>query len=171
MLCEKCQKNQATIHIVKVINGEKHEINICQSCAKEGEELNIPGEFISPFSFQNILSGFVDYMNKSSQSAPVEVRCPKCGISDKDFKTTGLVGCEQCYTTFNSLINPIVRRVQGRVEHRGKVPAKACKDILERNKLSKLKEELQNAVQAEEYERAAAIRDEIKALQGNINKE
>ncbi|WP_040209945.1 UvrB/UvrC motif-containing protein [Clostridium polynesiense] len=168
MLCEKCHKNQATVHIVKVINGDKKEINICQNCAQESEDLKFSQDLISPFSFQNILSGFMDYMDKTSENnSHTETRCPKCGMSAAEFKRLGLLGCHQCYKTFSSTVDPIVRRVQGKLEHRGKVPDKAGKDILEKKRLVKLKEELQQAILAEEYEKAAVIRDEIKNIQNS----
>lgn len=166
MLCEKCNENQATVHIVKMINGDKKELNLCQSCAEKSQDLPFSSDIISPFSFQNILSGFMDYMNKESENAEhAEVKCPKCATSAAEFKRLGLLGCDQCYRTFSSTVTPIVRRVQGKLEHRGKVPKKAGMELVEKKRLLKLKEELQKAIFAEEYEKAALIRDEIKNLQ------
>lgn len=168
MLCEKCNENPATYHIVKVINGNKTEINLCENCAKEHEGMSFGGEFdmAAPFSFQNLLSGLMDYINQSSQSAPVtDVSCNNCGLSYSEFKQKGLLGCSECYKTFGNMISPVVKRVQGNTEHIGKVPSKANKDMIEKKRILKLKEELQNAILAEEYEKAAIIRDEIKSLQ------
>ena len=59
---------------------------------------------------------------------------------------------------------PVVRRVQGNVEHTGKIPVRAGKDILGKRRLNHLKE-LQKAILMEEYERAAELRDKIRELQ------
>lgn len=166
MLCEKCHENQATVHIVKMINGDKKELNLCQSCAEKSQEFAFPSDMISPFSFQNILSGFMDYMNKESENTETKVlKCSKCGTSEAQFKSLGLLGCDQCYKTFSSKVTPIIRRVQGKLEHRGKIPKKAGMELVEKKRLLKLKEELQKAILAEEYEKAALLRDEIKNLQ------
>ncbi len=167
MLCDKCQKNPATVHIVKMINGDKKEINLCQSCAQANTEMVLTGGFLSPFSFQNILSGFVDYIGKNSQDNSTGIKCPSCGMSAEELKHTGLVGCEQCYKTFQNIINPIIQRVQGSTEHRGKFPKKESQELMSRKRMLKLKEELQKAIIAEEYEKAASLRDEIKSLQNN----
>ena len=166
MLCDKCKKNPATVHIVKVINGDKNEMNLCSACAQENQELAFPGASISPFSFQNLLSGFVDHMGKiADQESKSALTCVSCGITAQEFKRSGLVGCEQCYKTFTSIINPIIQRVQGKTEHKGKCPKKAGRELINKKKIIKLKEELQKAILEEEYEKAAMIRDEIKNLQ------
>ena len=86
-------------------------------------------------------------------------------LAYNEFQKTGLLGCSECYKNFQNTINPVIKRVQGDVEHVGKVPTKAGKCLVEKRKLLKLKEELQHAILGEEYERAAVLRDEIKSLQ------
>lgn len=168
MLCERCNKNEATVHIVKVINGLKEEHNLCESCAKEQEGVGLGSEInmVSPFSFQNLLSGLVDYFNQSSQDVKsTEIACKNCGMTYSQFKQKGLLGCSECYQNFNQTVMPVIKRVQGNTEHVGKVPGKVGKDLIEKRKVLKLKEELQKAILAEEYEEAARIRDEIKSIQ------
>jgi protein arginine kinase activator len=170
MLCEMCRVNNASVHIVKVINGIKQELNICDKCAKSTEGLGFIGDskLDAPFTFQNILSGLMEYANQSSHSIKnTEAKCPRCGISYGEFKQKGLMGCEDCYKFFSSTLMPVIKRVQGNVEHIGKIPLKAGKDIMEKKRLRNLKEELQKAVLAEEYEKAAELRDLIRQLQNN----
>ena len=157
MICENCGKNEANVHLTQIINGEKQELNICENCARE-----IQG-FQSPFSFQNILSGIMEYMSPTVQTVKsYEVICKNCGASYNDFKRTGLLGCSDCYKSFYPNIDTVVKRVQGNTKHAGKIPHKQGKDIIERRKLYKLKEELQKAIANEEFEKAAKLRDEIK---------
>lgn len=168
MICEVCKQREATVHITKIINGNKHEINMCETCAKQNEGFNLTGqiEFGSPFSFQNILSGIMEYVNQPSQVARnSKLSCENCGTTYEDFKRTGRLGCSECYERFSNTLTPIIKRVQGNIEHVGKIPKKSGKDIMEKKRLLKLKEDLQKAITAEEYEKAAEIRDLIRSLQ------
>lgn len=162
MLCEMCKKNEATVHITKILNGEKQEISICDECAKSKEGLNVS----TPFSIQNVLNGIMDYISQSTgKENNVEPVCKNCGTTFSDFKRTGLLGCSQCYKNFSSTLMPVIKRVQGNVEHIGKIPQKYGKDIAEKKKLNKLKEELKKAIIAEEYEKAAEFRDSIRNIE------
>jgi protein arginine kinase activator len=167
MICEVCKQNDATIHITKVINGAKYEINVCEKCAKERTDLNFSEEvFPSTFTFQNILSGIMDYIGNSDQPQKViDTSCDNCGTTYSEFKQKGLVGCSKCYESFKSTLEPVIKRVQGSKEHLGKIPKKAGKVIIEKRRLVELKENLQNAISSEEYEKAAEIRDIIRKLQ------
>jgi protein arginine kinase activator len=168
MTCEMCKQNPATVHIVRVVSGVKQEMNICESCAKSSQGLSFEGmmKLDTPFTFQNILSGLVEYINQSPNSIRnTEATCPHCGTTYSEFKQVGLLGCGDCYKSFSQIVMPVIKRVQGNVEHVGKIPVKAGKEIMEKRRMLGLKEELQKAVLAEEYERAAELRDRIRELQ------
>ncbi|SKA77973.1 protein arginine kinase activator [Clostridium sp. USBA 49] len=170
MLCENCHKNEANVHFTQIINGEKQELNLCESCANKIQGISMENDFIfgPSFSFQNILSGLMDYMSPAVQINKVsEVSCKNCGTTFKDFKKNGLLGCSECYETFAQGLSPVIKRVQGNIEHTGKIPKKLGKGIIEKRRIIKLKEELQKAIANEEYEKAAEIRDMIKSLQKN----
>lgn len=170
MLCDICKKNEATIHITKIINGTKQEINLCEKCAMEKGILNtVPQiDFVSPFSFQNILSGIMDYMVNANneQYKSFDISCKNCGTSYNEFKKTGLLGCSECYKNFSNILGPIIKRVQVNLDHKGKIPKRAGKNMIKEKKLLKLKADLKNAVSLEEYEKAATIRDMIKDIEG-----
>ncbi|EJO5349194.1 UvrB/UvrC motif-containing protein [Clostridium botulinum] len=173
MLCEKCNKNNATVHITKVVNGHKEEVNLCETCAKQEQGIKITDnlDFMSSFSVQNILSNILDYMNKPQEkSVSYEITCPHCGTTYNEFKMKGLLGCSECYKVFNDSIIPIIKRIHGSQDHTGKIPKKSGQYIIKQRKLHQLKEKLQICIKQEEYEKAAEIRDEIKAL-GNQGKE
>lgn len=172
MLCDACKKNEASVHITKVVNGVKQEYNLCDQCAKEVKGINFVDmgnmDFNSPFTFQNILSGIIDYINQSAQPSVNYVpTCKNCGMTYTEFKKHGLMGCSECYENFQTYLVPVIKGVQGNLEHVGKIPNKTGKEILSKRKLLKLKEELQEAITAEEYEKAAQLRDEIRELQKN----
>jgi protein arginine kinase activator len=173
MVCEKCKVNPAAVHIVKVVNGVKQELNICEECAKSYQGFPVSGDkkMESPFTFQNVLSGLVDYINQTSNwQRSTEETCPTCGMSYTEFKKSGLMGCNNCYKNFASIVTPVIKRVQGNTEHIGKLPLKSGKVIMEKKLMDNLKEQLQKAIINEEFEEAAKIRDKIRELQNN-NKE
>lgn len=166
MLCEKCKKNEAKIHLIKIVNGEKTEIKLCESCAKEIMEipldLSIKGK--TELQFQNLLGGFFEaiYKNKGQK---IDIICKNCGLTYSQFKNNGVLGCPECYDNFSESLKPIIRRLQGDIEHIGKLPKRVEDEFIEKKRINKLKEELQKAIIEEEYEKAAQIRDEIKELQ------
>lgn len=172
MLCECCKKNEATIHITKIVNGIKKEANLCSECANKSGEFSIMPDMdmMTPFSFSNLLSGLIDYTNNTAvNGTATEVRCPNCGMTYREFREKGLLGCSQCYDKFRPYILSVLKGVQGNAEHIGKIPGKAGKNLVEKRKLLKLKEELKQAITLEEYEKAAEIRDEIKEIERNLD--
>ncbi|MFU0824336.1 UvrB/UvrC motif-containing protein [Clostridium sp.] len=168
MLCESCKQREATVHITKIINGVKREANLCPECAAKAGEFNLVSDMdiMAPFSFPNVLSGLMEYMNKNSiNNKATELKCEKCGTTYREFKEKGLLGCSECYKAFYPSILSVIKGVQSNVEHTGKVPKKAGKNLVQKNRILKLKEELQKAITLEEYEKAAKIRDEIREIE------
>lgn len=171
MLCQICKKRPANVHMTKIINGEKSEIHICEQCAKENEVTGINKSIIGytePFSFSNILEGLMDFPGTGSlkHDAPLSVKCPVCGLEYEEFKKTGMLGCSECYKAFGDRIEPIVKRIHGNVQHTGKVPRRTGGVIRLKRDIERLKYELKVAVDNEEYEKAAKIRDKIRELNG-----
>lgn len=167
MICDVCKKNKATVHLTQIINGIKKEYNLCESCAKEMNTISfIPDINIGKdFSFQNVIGGLIDYINGNSYKVEEkDVVCKNCGMSYKEFKDNGLLGCSECYTEFKEFLNPVVKRLHGSTEHMGKIPKKTCSCIIQKKKILKFKEDLNKAVAMEEYEKAAEIRDKIIEL-------
>jgi protein arginine kinase activator len=127
-------------------------------------------DFVAPFSFQNILSGIMDYMINANneQYKSFDVSCKNCGTSYNEFKKTGFLGCSECYKNFNNILGPIIKRVQVNLDHTGKIPKRAGKDMIQKKKLLKLKADLQKTVSLEQYEKAATIRDMIKQIEAQM---
>lgn len=171
MLCSMCKKNEANVHITKIINGKKEEYILCQDCAKQFNNLDKfslinNSSFMPHFSVQNILTGMLDYINdgvKTNNSS--SVTCKFCGTTYDEFKQKGTLGCDKCYEYFKPIVMPIVKRVQGNIEHIGKIPKKSGKEIINKKNLLSLKMDLQKCIAEEEYEKAAEIRDKIRNLE------
>lgn len=175
MICDNCKKNEATVYITKIVNGFKQDFSFCDGCASELNQINFVDinnmHLNATFTVQDLLGGIVDFVNQSSKSNVSYLpTCKNCGMSYMEFKKTGLMGCSECYENFENSLMPIIKRVQGNIEHVGKIPIKSGKEIMGKRQLSRLKEELNKAINAEEYERAAEIRDKIRGIQG-VNKE
>lgn len=170
MLCQRCQKKEANVHITKIINGVKNEMHLCDECARETQEVNIalPLNFGMPMSFQNILEGFMEMMGGIPQQLVEDTFCPVCHMTFENFRKTGRLGCGNCYSAFSENMIPLVRRIHGNIQHTGKVPKRSGGVLKVKRDIERLKEELKIAVANEEYEKAARIRDEIRHLEGLI---
>jgi len=160
--CEGCKK-QATVHLTEIFGGKKVEKHYCEACPK------LTGESLSPKShtpINELLTNFV--LQHSANPKDATAVCEGCGQTWPDFKQSGLLGCENDYTIFERELGPIIQRAQeGAQHHVGKVPARraaAAGAIVPKKKIdvAKLKRDLSKAVEAEDYERAAKIRDQIR---------
>jgi protein arginine kinase activator len=95
-------------------------------------------------------------------------RCPTCGYEYSDFKKIGRLGCPECYDAFEAQLVPVLRHVHGSTQHAGKKATQVGERAAIRERMTALREELSAAIQAEDYERAAAIRDEIRGLEAQV---
>jgi protein arginine kinase activator len=97
--------------------------------------------------------------------AMMQTKCEVCGLTFDDFRQKGEFGCSDCYVTFREELKPILRRIQGDVIHKGKVPKRAGGTLSIKREIEKLRDNLKELVAKEEYEKAAKVRDEIKKLE------
>lgn len=166
MLCDKCLKNNATVHLNRVVNGNKKDLYYCKYCAKSMDET----EYETVFSKDKALTSLID----SIQNSPLKVnyivmtKCSKCGISYVKYKELGMAGCSKCYTTFEDKIKPIISSVQGNEYHIGKSPVIITKEVSIKREITLLKLELDKAIRIEAFEDAASIRDKIKDLESRM---
>ncbi|WP_085504849.1 UvrB/UvrC motif-containing protein [Thalassobacillus devorans] len=175
MECQECHQRPATVHLTKVINGDKTEIHVCEQCAKE------KGYGETSFSLNDLLSGLFNFDHAtsiSSGTAPAstqlakQVQCPKCGLTYKEFARIGKFGCAECYKTFDEKLNPIFRRVHsGNTQHNGKIPKRAGGNLHLRKEIEQKKHELHQLIDREEFEEAAKVRDQIRKLEKQLDDE
>lgn len=173
MKCQECHKRPATLHFTQVIHGHKTETHVCEVCAKEKGYMAYPEE---AFSLHNLLTGLFNFdsADVSSQSkSPIQqindVQCPKCEMTLSEFKRVAKFGCVECYQTFSSQLDPILRRVhRGNTAHHGKIPKRKGGHLHLKKELDSLRGKLQTLIKNEEFEEAATVRDEIKELEQTI---
>lgn len=170
MKCEKCKKNEATTHIKKVVNGEYTEYNLCSECAHAMGYDNV-FDFEMPDMFGGLLQSFFTGALPARSGAS---RCPACSSSYGDITDSGKVGCAKCYEAFYSELLPSIKRIHGNTTHCGKVPASAEKRASAKkpkspkDEIEDLKQQLQNAVQRQDFELAAKLRDTIKEKEASL---
>jgi len=171
MMCDDCHERQATVHITKIVNGDKTQLHLCEECAKNkhimfASGLNSMGlDGNAEFSIGKLLSSLFQGQEAEKKGLTEGPECGGCGLTYGGFTQMGCLGCSKCYDTFGDRIYPMLRRIHGKTHHVGKVPKRTGGQIRIKNEINRLKRELQEAVNAEEYERAAVIRDQIKEME------
>ena len=171
MLCQKCGKKNASVHLTKIINGSKSEIYICEDCARENGELDFPME--GKFPLYQFFSGMMGITTPENSEALMPVgeagmQCSECGLTYAQFCQIGRFGCDRCYNSFGRNILPLFRRLHGNQKHMGKIPTRAGNHLKLRKKLDHYKLELQRKVMDEDFEEAARLRDQIRDLEKQL---
>ncbi len=164
MVCDNCKENEAIIHFTKIVENQMTTLHLCEPCASaKGLEPTVkPGSFP--------LTDFLAQVGKSStDTATVVAPCAYCGLRLEDFKKTGRLGCSHCYVSFETNLKGLLRRLHGNTQHVGKVylppdPTRAE----QQERLAGLRRKLDKAVESEDFERAAQIRDMIRTLEGAL---
>jgi len=163
--CDKCGK-PATMHLTEFVHGETVEKHLCEQCAAAEGITKVAGNL--PLS--QLLE---DFVLQTGSAAPgregqgAELTCDVCGLTFSEFREKGVLGCPGDYDAFADSLVPLLERAQeGASQHIGKVPHRAGSDQKRHNAILRLRAELRGAVAAEDYERAASLRDQIKELEG-----
>jgi protein arginine kinase activator len=163
MLCENCGERDASIHYTQIEKNEMQTLHLCEQCAAD-KGLQ-PGVNVGSFP----LTDFLAQMGRSGPESVSDGPCAFCGLTLDDFKKTGRLGCSHCYVTFDTHLGGLLRRLHGGTQHVGKVylppdPSRAE----QQERLAGLKRKLDRAVQSEDFERAAQLRDLIRTLEGAV---
>ena len=161
MLCQFCKKREATVHFTNVENAKVRAIHICAQCAEERgfDELKK-----SNFAMTDFVAGLFDSAFAAAEKGTAPDSCPNCGTSYSAFQDQGRLGCSECYEFFQEQLVPLLRGIHGNTRHRGKIPQRFGKQLSLRRRVRELQEELDTAIQLEQYERAAVLRDDIRKL-------
>ena len=182
MLCDNCVKREANVRYSENINGVKKELNLCEECSKNLGITDI--DFNMPIDFSSFFGEFMeDFASPDFMPLLNEVKslkCDQCGYTFDDIVNTGKLGCGNCYSVFESRLDPIIKRIQGSNRHVGrigkiidnKIDNKTDKKVSEKenkkdeseektSRLEELQEKLKQAIKEERYEDAAKLRDEI----------
>ncbi|MEA2062672.1 MAG: UvrB/UvrC motif-containing protein [Gemmatimonadota bacterium] len=174
MKCEKCKKNEAKIHFTQIKDGKVVSHNLCKECAEKQGFKTVKFDsqeqpVFAPEPKEQVLSDLIDD-EQAGDSPPLE--CPFCKSKLDDIKETGRMGCGKCYYTFENQIDMLLRRIQGSSFHLGERSGKPMSELYDDQlKVRELKKQLNESVKDEDYEEAARLRDEIKALEERLGEE
>ncbi len=147
------------MHYTEIINNKIHKMDLCEDCARD-KNLG----FNTQFSVADILKGLTEPATITKETK--ETACSFCGLTYNKFKKVGRLGCGECYTAFESNLESIINDIHKNTQHIGKSPAASRKMVDKKlGTIEDLQEQLRQTVLNEEYEKAATIRDRIRALQ------
>lgn len=169
MQCDICGENEATIHLTEVVNDQVTKLHICEVCAKQKSD-----EMQSHFGLTDLLSGLVEggeALGGAGVPGMVEAKCQGCGSVYRDFQKSGRIGCGKCYDVFSKNLSELLRKIHGSDKHVGKMPFSGKGSVKRHEDISRLKNELQQLVAAEEFEKAALLRDRINEMEGSSHSE
>ena len=162
--CRRCTK-PATLHVTEIREGEAAIVHLCDTCAREYLDQNSDDE--NPTIAADLASKLDELIGDSHSPAS----CPNCGISFSEFRESGRFGCSQDYTEFMTELLPLLENIHEDVEHKGKRPRSTLVGTQEQGQLIQLRNEQRNAIEEEDYETAARLRDEIAALENAMREE
>jgi protein arginine kinase activator len=164
MLCDICKKNVATVHLTQMIEGKTKKVDLCEACSKEKGVDDPTG-----FSLADLLLGLGAAQEIEQSSGGGEIKCPNCGFTQADFKKAGRLGCAECYKVFAEGLEGLLKTMHKGTRHVGKVPAvfRQSQDLAD--KLKSLQKKLEKAIASEDFESAAKLRDEVKALRAQMS--
>lgn len=159
MLCQNCKRNDARVHVKRIVSGESAEIHLCTACA------TALGLSDSAASFSPVRDVFGNlFSSNENKTAGRLMRCETCGFSFEDISETGRPGCPDCYRVFSRKLRPALGKLHGRAVYKGKIPSAVTINSQKEEKIAMLKKQLAAAVEAQQFEQAAVLRDEIKRL-------
>lgn len=164
MLCEHCHENEAKISYTMVEGNEMKQMQVCPACFQKFLAKQFPSSQIPPLDIQPMIQELLSLFHGKDEDAEDDRTCPVCGRSLKEFRKTGMFGCDNCYDTFSEELDALLPRMQGADRHVGAMPEAFKRDREASEKEQALKDRLDAAVADERYEDAALLRDEIKAL-------
>ena len=160
MHCQICKQNEATIHLTEIADGLRTETHLCERCAqKQGIAVK------SQLPINELLSSLLAVQPADDElfgSSEKELSCPHCGFTLDQFTKEAVLGCPHDYDIFEKSLSPLIRKAHnGKTTHCGKIPSKAPVDTKKQIELLNLRQQLNEAIQSEDYELAAKLRDKI----------
>lgn len=162
MKCTRCNAKEATVFYREIINGKETKYALCSECASKMEKEN--GSFFADSLSSNLLGSLFSGVAPKIQPKKAEKKCSLCGATFRQLAESGKVGCPTCYTSFREELAPTLKRLHGAAVHRGRAPRKFQAKRTAMEKIAELESALKKAIESEEYEEAAKLRDQIRDL-------
>jgi protein arginine kinase activator len=157
MLCCICKEKEATVHLTQIAGDKMQKVDLCEECAKT-KGVNDP----TGFSLADLLLGLGASQEIEQAAGSTGLKCPSCGFTQADFKKAGRLGCPECYQTFAEPLAGLLKTMHKGTRHVGKAPESLRQSLDLSDRLKTLQKKLAKAIEAEDFEEAAILRDEIK---------
>jgi protein arginine kinase activator len=159
MLCCVCKEKNATVHLTQIAGEKMQKVDLCEDCAKQKGVNDQTG-----FSLADLLLGLGASQELEQTPGGTDAKCAACGFTHADFKKSGRLGCPECYVTFSEGLSGLLKTMHKGTKHVGKIPEalRTKRDISEQ--LNLLNKKLAKAIESENFEQAALLRDEIKQV-------
>ena len=177
MKCDKCSK-KATVHLTEIVDGKAMEMHMCEECAREQSV-----QMEQQFGLADLLAGLTDFGKHVPEVDKDAAQCPMCGLTYEDFRKFGRFGCAQCYVAFKPQLKTLLKKIHGSNVHLGKKPVRLVDPEFPAQTLvaatataepvaepqpetvESLRVEMHKAIEQEDFERAAQIRDKIHQME------
>ena len=161
MLCSICKEKAATVHLTQIVGDKMQKLDLCEDCAK-AKGINDPTSF--GLADLDLMLGLGASQEIEQAAGGVELKCPRCGFTQADFKKSGRLGCPECYRTFAEGLGALLKTMHKGTRHTGKAPEalRQSRDLSDR--LKALQNKLAKAIKDEDFEQAAILRDEIRRV-------
>ena len=159
MLCTVCKEKPATVHLTQIVGDKMQKLDLCEDCAK-AKGVNDP----AGFALADLMLGLGAAQEIEQAGGGAELKCPRCGFSQADFKKSGRLGCPECYKTFAEGLEGLLKTMHKGVRHEGKVPEALRANREQSDRLKILQKKLTKAIEQENFEEAAQLRDQIKQM-------
>jgi protein arginine kinase activator len=155
MKCHHCD-NQATVHLTQILNGQMHKMDLCEACAQSKGVTN--PENLS-------IGSLMEKDDSEGDSITSSMVCETCGTTHQEFKKGGRLGCEACYHVFRPILDPLLDGMHAGTKHEGKIPEGSKSRVDFEQSVELLRHQLSEAVEKEDFEKAAELRDQLQDLE------
>jgi protein arginine kinase activator len=172
MQCDICGKKKATVHLTEIVDEQMSEMHLCEECARQKSV-----QMEQQFGLADLLAGLADMGKTPASKEAIAAKtaaltCTKCQLSYDDFRKFGRLGCGHCYISFREQLDALLKKIHGSNHHLGKVAIKSGKKSAavavvkpKKDDLETLRDDLHEAIQNEDFEKAALIRDKIRGME------
>jgi protein arginine kinase activator len=164
MLCCICKEREATVHLTQIAGEKMQKVDLCEECAKT-KGVNDP----TGFSLADLLLGLGASQEIEQAGGGAEIHCPRCNFTQSDFKKAGRLGCPECYKTFSEALEGLLKTMHKGTRHVGKAPEALRQNRDLSDRLKTLQKKLAKAIDQEDFEEAAVLRDEIKKTNARLS--
>lgn len=161
-MCSVCKEKPATIFLSNIsAENKKVDLDLCDACAK-AKGIDDPSAFL--VASADLILGLGASQEIEQAAGGTELKCLRCGFTQADLKKSGRLGCPDCYKTFSEGLSSLLKTMHKGTRHVGKAPEALRASRDNADKLKMLQKKLAKAIESENFEEAAQVRDEIKQI-------